>query len=195
MYQALAFADPEFYRHNVAGTLNNLGVLQYNLREEGLAEESYLEALGIYRSLASANPEVYLSDLSRTLANLGILQSHRKELSQAEANFREALATYLTLASSYEIYLPDVSKAAFNLARFYFKDVPQQENSIKMSRLCVAAAAPFLGQSPRIDELVANTGFLLTAWGIGFFPTLAAWQAEIEAGTLTPDSPEFDAWR
>jgi tetratricopeptide (TPR) repeat protein len=112
----LALENPRIYLPYVAGTLNNLGLLQSDQNECESASDSYTEALSIRRELALENPRIYLIDVAKTLNNLGNLQSLQNEYESATRSYTEALSIYLELAAENpRTYLPNVAGALNNL--------------------------------------------------------------------------------
>jgi tetratricopeptide (TPR) repeat protein len=87
----LAEAQPAAYLPDLAGSLNNLGILLSGLgrREEALAPTE--EAAALYRRLAEAQPAAYLPDLAGSLNNLGILLSGLGRREEALAATDEAV--------------------------------------------------------------------------------------------------------
>jgi tetratricopeptide (TPR) repeat protein len=68
----LAAHNPGAYRPDVAGTLNNLGVLYLKTVRLADADKAYSEALTIYRDLLPDNPAYAsrIASLTKLLANL-----------------------------------------------------------------------------------------------------------------------------
>jgi len=95
-------ARPEF-RHQLAGSLNNLGSLLHRLDNLREAESAKVEAVAVYRQLAaefSDRPE-YRQALSGVLNNLGNLFCETDRLPQAEQAHTEALAIRKQLAAGF----------------------------------------------------------------------------------------------
>ncbi|PDP74206.1 hypothetical protein CLI79_10835, partial [Porphyromonas gingivalis] len=86
-----ATKNPQAYNPDLAGTLNNLGLLLSNNNEIKQAKDCYQEALDIRRDLATKNPQAYNPDLAGTLNNLGLLLSNNNEIKQAKDCYQEAL--------------------------------------------------------------------------------------------------------
>ena len=117
IYRSLNEVNPEAYLPDLATTLNNLAILQYDLHQYDKAEENYTEALNIRRDLANVNPETYLPNVATTLNNLANLQSDLHQYDKAEENYTEALNIRRDLAEvNPEAYLPDVAMTLNNLA-------------------------------------------------------------------------------
>ena len=117
IYRSLNEVNPEAYLPDLATTLNNLAILQYDLHQYDKAEENYTEALNIRRDLANVNPETYLPNVATTLNNLAVLQYNLHQYDKAEENYTEALRIYRDLANvNPEAYLPDVATTLNNLA-------------------------------------------------------------------------------
>ena len=116
-YRLLAEQNKPSWLPNLALTLNNLAVLQWNQNDYDSAEKGYREALAIRRDLASGNSQKYLPDVAATMNNLANLQWSRNDYDSAEKGYREALAIRRDLASSHpQTYLPDVATTLNNLA-------------------------------------------------------------------------------
>ncbi|MDD5274362.1 MAG: tetratricopeptide repeat protein, partial [Methylovulum sp.] len=113
----LAKDNPTVYLPDVAGTLNNLGILAANSGRRSEAESLFQEALAIDRPLAKGNPAVYLPDVARALNNLGALvKADSGRRSEAEKLYQEALGIRRQLAKDNPaVYRPDVPMALNNL--------------------------------------------------------------------------------
>ena len=73
---------------DIATSLNNLGIVQRDLREYTAAKASHEEALGIRRkALPPGHPNI-----SDSLSNLGVVQCKLRDYAAARASFEEALA-------------------------------------------------------------------------------------------------------
>ena len=128
VYRRLAAASPEAYEPDVALTLNNLAILQDNLRRYAEAEGNYTEALEIRRRLAAASPEAYEPNVADTLNNLAALQSDLRHYAEAEVNYTEALEIRRRLAAAYpEAYESDVAETLWNLALLFGKTGPSEK--------------------------------------------------------------------
>ncbi|MGB3496101.1 MAG: tetratricopeptide repeat protein [Elainellaceae cyanobacterium] len=115
--RTLAEENPRTYLPNVAGTLNNLGLLQSDQHDFDRAQSSYEEALQMYRTLAAENPRTYLPNVAMTLNNVAGLQSDQHDFDRAQASYEEALQIRRTLAAENpRTYLPNVATTLNNLA-------------------------------------------------------------------------------
>ena len=115
-YRALATKNPQAYNPDLAGTLNNLGLLLSNNNEIKQAKDCYQEALDIRRDLAKKNPQAYNPYLASTLNNLGLLLSNNNEIKQAKDCYQEALKIYRDLAKkNCQAYNPHLSMTLNNL--------------------------------------------------------------------------------
>src|SRR3954454_5547168 len=83
LYRELAARDPGAYRPDVAGTLNNLGILYRATGRLAEAEKPYSEASTIRRDLAARDPGAYRPDVAGTLNNLGVLYRATGRLAEA----------------------------------------------------------------------------------------------------------------
>src|SRR5271165_2165285 len=118
--RSLAAQNPAAYRPDLAGTLNNLGVLYDETRRFADAEAAYREAAGIRRELAAQNPAAYRPDLARTLNNLGILYDETDRFAEGEAAKREAAGIERALAAQNPAaYRPDLARTLNNLGALY----------------------------------------------------------------------------
>lgn len=77
-----------------ANILSNLGVILYKTDCLKEAEESFIEAVGIYRELAELNPQIYLSYVVGTLNNLGVLYENTNRSERAMESYLEVLRIY-----------------------------------------------------------------------------------------------------
>ncbi|MEL7523489.1 MAG: tetratricopeptide repeat protein, partial [Cyanobacteria bacterium J06553_1] len=127
IYRELAEENPRTYLPYVAGTLNNLAILQSAQNNYELAAQSNEEALLIRRELAEKNPRTYLPDVAMTLNNLAILQSGQNNNELATLSYEEALSIYRELAEENpRTYLPDVAETLVNLSIFYLQAKPDK---------------------------------------------------------------------
>ena len=125
MYRELANKNPEKYLPDVAGSLNNLGILLKDINELKQAQTYYEEALVIFQELAKRNPEAYLPYVAMSLNNLGVLFSDINEFKKAQTLLEEALQIYRELAAKNpEAYLPDVAMTLNNLG-FLFRGLDE----------------------------------------------------------------------
>ena len=87
-------------RHDLADTINRIGVLLAETGKPAEAEAEYRKALAIYQKLADDNPAVtdFRSRLADSHDNLGYLLSNTGKPAEAEAEFRKALAIQQKLA-------------------------------------------------------------------------------------------------
>jgi len=115
----LAEDNPSVYLPNLAGFLNNLGILQIRTQELKKAQETYEEAISINRRLAEGNP-AYLPALALNLINLGILCEKIQRRRDAEAAYQEALSIYRRLADTNRgAALPGEARVLSNLGVLY----------------------------------------------------------------------------
>ncbi len=90
MYRQLADKNPDAFLPDVAMTLNNLIILNF---EQPKAAENYLkESLPIRRKLAQANPDAQDLELARTLIIGGFVYEGLGNVAQSQAFFKEALS-------------------------------------------------------------------------------------------------------
>jgi len=105
---------------DVAGTLNNLGMLYADTQRFEEGEDSYKEALTIRRDLAKANPQAYLPDVAMTLNNFCTLYSDMQQFKEGETSCKEALTIYRDLSKTNpQTYLPSVAMTLNNLGLLY----------------------------------------------------------------------------
>ncbi|MDR2956241.1 MAG: tetratricopeptide repeat protein [Prevotella sp.] len=114
--------NPKIYEPNLAGTLNNLGIL-YKVNNDLIkAERNYQEALVIKRNLAKENPKVYQRDVAMALNNLANLHSDTNNLEEAEREYQEALGLYRKLAEENpRLYSSDIAMILNNLGVLHMK--------------------------------------------------------------------------
>ncbi len=116
--RALARANPQAFRPDLAGSLNNLGIRLSDLgrREEALAATQ--EAAALYRQLAAAHPQAFRSDLAGSLANLGNRLSEVGRREEALAATQEAADLYRALArENPQAFRPYLAASLNNLGR------------------------------------------------------------------------------
>ena len=135
-YRALATKNPQAYNPDLAGTLNNLGLLLSNNNEIKQAKDCYQEALKIYRDLAKKNPQAYNLYLASTLNNLANLLSNNNEIKQAQIYYQEALDIRRDLAKKNpQAYNPDLASTLNNLGLLL-----SNNNEIKQAKDCYQEA-------------------------------------------------------
>ncbi|MBK8567802.1 MAG: tetratricopeptide repeat protein [Saprospiraceae bacterium] len=94
----IAAKNPEAFMPELAGTLNNLGLLLNANDSFTEAEKSFDEALKILRKLVDRNPKMYLLPLAKTLHHLGNLKTDIENYDEAEKFYKEALSIKRKLA-------------------------------------------------------------------------------------------------
>jgi tetratricopeptide (TPR) repeat protein len=100
----------------VAGTLNNLALLDRSQNRMEEAQKELHEALQIRRELAQENPDAYLPGVAQTLLNLGVLNYGEHRTEQARQEYEEALKTRRELAEKDpDANLPDAAQTLNNL--------------------------------------------------------------------------------
>ncbi|MCK9441888.1 MAG: tetratricopeptide repeat protein [Methanothrix sp.] len=125
----MAKQNPEAFDSDLAGTLNNLGILYSDLKDFKRAEEHYKRALTLCEELAKQNPEAFDSDLAGTLNNLGILCSDLSDFERAECYLRKSLHLYKVLATrNPDAFNPDLSEALNDCGNLY-RDIDQPEKA------------------------------------------------------------------
>jgi tetratricopeptide (TPR) repeat protein len=114
-------------KQRVAGTLNNLGTLYFNVQQFKEAEVNFQEALNSYEALSSykeltkADLQVHSPDVARILNNLGVLYFNTQRFKIGEASLQEALTIYRDLAKANpQAYSSDVARTLNNLGVLYF---------------------------------------------------------------------------
>jgi len=101
----------------IAGTLNNLALLDKHQNRPEAARQGFEEALKIYRELAQKNPDSYLPYVAMTLNNLAILDRDQNRMEAARKGFQEALKIRRELAKTNpHTYLPGVADTLNDLA-------------------------------------------------------------------------------
>lgn len=103
----LAQQNPAAYLPSVAATLNNLGLLEREQKQNAQAFSHFEEALKVYRQLAQQHPAEYLPETAIVLNNLGKLDVAQNRLDDASQNVEGALKIYRQLAQQFpDKYLP-----------------------------------------------------------------------------------------
>lgn len=114
IYRQLSQRNPDAYLHDLAGSLNNLGILREN--DTAFASACYSEAIMIYRRLAQKNPKAYLSDLATTLYNMGSFRSYIYDTVNAIIALNEALEIIRKHAKiNPDKHLPDLANVLNNI--------------------------------------------------------------------------------
>ena len=140
IYRSLATQNSEDYKCAVAGTLNNLAILHYDIRRFDEAEQEYEEALKICRELAEKNTETFEYVVALTLNNLANLHYCTQRFDEAEQEYEEALKISHKLAEKNPAFESDVIRTLNNLAvlqygiQRYDKAEQEYEEALKVSR-------------------------------------------------------------
>jgi tetratricopeptide (TPR) repeat protein len=146
-YRQLAQQNPDAFSPGLAGTLNNLGLLDGTQNQMDGARRHFEGALRIYRQLAQQNPDAYVPYLAMTLDDLGSVDQRQNRIDEARQHYEEALRSYRQLAQQNpEAYRLDMATALNNLgtvdgiqnrmddARYHFEEAlkiyrqPAQQN-------------------------------------------------------------------
>ncbi|ERJ68347.1 tetratricopeptide repeat protein, partial [Porphyromonas gingivalis] len=86
----LATKNPQAYNPDLAMTLNNLGVLYYQINNRKEAEQAYKEALAIRKILAENNPSAYEIDYAQTMTfGIFCLGKDPKDVQQIKATLQK----------------------------------------------------------------------------------------------------------
>ena len=94
-YKTLAEENPDAFTGNVAGVLNNLGILYYDMKEFSQAEKVFREAFHYYKEMASwFYATSVLRNISKIQVDLNILNDSRKLLELAVLFSREKKYAY-----------------------------------------------------------------------------------------------------
>jgi tetratricopeptide (TPR) repeat protein len=135
IYRDLAAENPHTYFPDVAGTLNNLAILQQARNDYGSALSYCTKALEIYLKLAAENLHTYLPNVAGTLNNLATLQRDQNDYVSASSNYTDALEIYRGLADENpRTYLPNVAMTLVNLSIFYLQPNPNKARSVDMAK-------------------------------------------------------------
>jgi len=114
MCQKLVDDNKQTYLHQMAGILNNLGVLNRTQNEFMKAEEAHQKAFEIYEQLAQDN-QIYLHYMAITLNNLGLSYSEWSKFTKGEEAYLKALEIYEQFNEVNEKHLPFVATILSNL--------------------------------------------------------------------------------
>ena len=162
-YRALATKNPQAYNPDLAGTLNNLGLLLSNNNEIKQAKDCYQEALKIYRDLAKKNPQAYNPDLAMTLNNLANLLSNNNEIKQAQIYYQEALDIRRDLAKKNpQAYNPYLASTLNNLGLLLRK-----KNEIERAKDCYQKALDIRRELATKNPQAYNPDLAMTLNNLG----------------------------
>ena len=162
-YRALATKNPQAYNPDLAGTLNNLGLLLSNNNEIKQAKDCYQEALDIKRDLAKKNPQAYNPDLAMTLNNLANLLSNNNEIKQAQIYYQEALDIRRELATKNpQAYNPDLAMTLNNLGILL-----SNNNEIKQAKDCYQEALDIKRDLAKKNPQAYNPDLAVTLNNLG----------------------------
>jgi tetratricopeptide (TPR) repeat protein len=116
MRRQLAQQDPDKYLPYLAGSLNNLGMVDRHQNRLDEARQHFEGALRLYRRLAQQTPDAYLYYLATTLNNLGLLDRLQNRNDDARQHYEESLKAYRQLAQrDPDAYLLDMATLLNNL--------------------------------------------------------------------------------
>ena len=162
-YRALATKNPQAYNPDLAGTLNNLGLLLSNNNEIKQAKDCYQEALDIKRDLAKKNPQAYNPDLAMILNNLANLLSNNNEIKQAQIYYQEALDIRRELATKNpQAYNPDLAMTLNNLGILL-----SNNNEIKQAKDCYQEALDIKRDLAKKNPQAYNPDLAVTLNNLG----------------------------
>ena len=162
-YRALAKKNPQAYNPDLAGTLNNLGLLLSNNNEIKQAKDCYQEALDIRRDLAKKNPQAYNLYLASTLNNLANLLSNNNEIKQAQIYYQEALDIRRDLAKKNpQAYNPDLAGTLNNLGLLL-----SNNNEIKQAKDCYQEALKIYRDLAKKNPQAYNPDLAMTLNNLG----------------------------
>jgi len=105
-----------YFRVSLATALNNLGLVEHEIRQVPAARKTYMESLALTRVLVAENHQRYLPDLGRIQLNIASLFRSIGDLEQARTAAFEAHKVYQELADvdpgRFEV---DLGNSAMNL--------------------------------------------------------------------------------
>ena len=105
--------------------------------------------------------------LENTFAYAHFLQQHN-QFGAAAGWYTTNLTLYRALAAAHpEAYLPNVAGTAANLAMFYQRELPDQEQSLAYAALALLSALPFVASVPVVRRYVGQALQVAEAWGVG----------------------------
>ncbi len=112
------------HRHDLAGTWNDLAILQAALSEHDQAEKSFAEAVALKAALAAEHDAAREArrDLARTYISRGHVRLARKKTAEAEADYREALTLLADLPR--EESLEDLARVHASLGALWTRSEP-----------------------------------------------------------------------
>ncbi len=112
----LATENPAANRHELAGTLDSLGLLYQETQRFAEAGAADKEAMTIQRQLTEQNPRLYRPDSATTLNNLGALYTDTYHFADAEAALTEGASIERELVKQNPVaYRPDLAQTLNNL--------------------------------------------------------------------------------
>ena len=136
------------YWPDLAQTLNDLGVVYWDMHRFAEAEVAYKEAADIRRDLAAQNPTAYRPDLAVTLSSLGNLYKDAHRFADAEVALKEADDIRHELATQNPAaYGPDLAQTLNSLGNLYadtgrFADAEVVDNAAARIERGLAAQYP-----------------------------------------------------
>jgi protein O-mannosyl-transferase len=160
----LARQNPDAYLHQLAVTLNELGIQDEKQNRADDARRYYEEALQCYRQLAQQDPVAYLPNVAMTLNNLANVDRLQNRADDARQHLQAALGSYQQLApQSQAAYLPERAAMLDKLgimdrlenriddARSHY------EEALKIRRLLAQQSPTYL---PDLARTLSNFGLL-----------------------------------
>lgn len=148
LYRKLATHNPDDFRLNLAGYLNNLGnrLSELGRREEAL--QATREAVEAYQTLAQSNPNVPQPNLALSLSNLSTMLSEQGRHEEALQTMREVVEAFQTLAkNNADAFLPYFVASLNNLGA-RLSELGRHEEALQTTRDAVDAYQALAQSNP-----------------------------------------------
>lgn len=166
IYRELANNSSD-YLLNVAKVLNNLGIINNRTKNHDEALDQLEESLAIYRGFAKSRSQEDSFMIATVLHNLGVLYCETGEYEKALQAYKEAASIRLIAARiNPAVYLPEASCTLSNLAYYFYKYVPNREESIEYALETIEIVLPILDEVPFTQQYCQTAVRVAKGWGL-----------------------------
>lgn len=166
IYRELAQKSSD-YLLNVAKVLNNLGIINTYTKNHDEALDQLNESLAIYRSFSKARSQEDSFMTATVLHNLGVLYCETGEYENALEAYKEAARIRLIAARiNPAVYLPEASCTLSNLAFYFYKYVPNRQESLEYALETIEILLPIVDEVPFTQQYFQTAVSVSKRWGL-----------------------------
>jgi tetratricopeptide (TPR) repeat protein len=152
---------------NVAKVLNNLGIINTHTKNHDEALDQLKESLAIYRSFSKARSQEDSFMTATVLHNLGVLYCETGEYENALEAYKEAATIRLIAARiNPAVYLPEASCTLSNLAFYFYKYVPNRQESLEYALETIEILLPIVDEVPFTQQYFQTAVSVSKRWGL-----------------------------